>query len=71
MEELSMSDHRYVVRGHAQEGKVGVTETPNSIAVSQRETTQGRRRHTLTHLEPVPLTPEDVQLLPVAHRYSA
>ena len=66
-----MREHRYGARGPAEKGEHVVDDTPKSLSFSRRETTYGRRRRLNSHLDPLPLTEEEVRLLPIAHRYSA
>ncbi|MEQ1653733.1 MAG: hypothetical protein ABL897_14705 [Hyphomicrobium sp.] len=66
-----MREHRFGARGQTETGEHVVDDTPRSLSFSRRETTTGRRRRLNSHLDPLPLTDEEVRLLPIAHRYSA
>lgn len=66
-----MREHRFGARGQNEKGEHVVDDTPRSLSFSRRETTSSRWRRLNSHLEPLPLTDEEVRLLPIAHRYSA
>ncbi|NOT70633.1 MAG: hypothetical protein HOP09_04880 [Hyphomicrobium sp.] len=67
-----MREHRYTTRGPANEANTNsVDDTPRTLTISRRETTSGRRRRIHCHLDPLPLTADEVRLLPVANRNSA
>jgi hypothetical protein len=71
-----MRERRYGARGQTFEGDHFVDDTPRSISISRRETTIGRRRRAFAHIgpisiEPVAVTVELTNQLPVANRNSA
>lgn len=51
-------------------GTVTITSISATAGRSRREASLGRRRK-YAHLEPTPLSEDEVRNLPVAHRYSA
>lgn len=67
-----MREHRYTSRGQTNEAiSNSLEDTPRTLTITRRETTSGRRRRIHSHLDPLPLTADQVLLLPVANRNSA